>query len=79
MLEVELVALGIHFENCGNLHSPAPGLLVFLGIYVELAQEVLDITLVLSYHKARLEVLIEGQLRVAVSLSWCLIAYPPYC
>ena len=46
MVGVELVALGVQFENCGSLSSPFPCLIVSLGIYVELGQEVLDVTLV---------------------------------
>ena len=49
--------LGMHFDNCGSLCAPVPGLLVSLGIYVELGQEVLDITLVIDGHKASLEVI----------------------
>ena len=57
MVGVELVALVIHFENWGCLHSPAPVLLISLVIIVELGQEGLDIILVLDGHKASLEVL----------------------
>ena len=35
---VELMDLGIHFENCGILITPVPGLIVSLGIVVELVQ-----------------------------------------
>ena len=70
MVEVELVALGMHFENFGSLRAPVPGLLVSMGIYVELGQEGLGITLVLDGQKASLEVLGEGQIIVAVSLTW---------
>ena len=54
---VELMALGIHFDNCGSLRAPGKVLLVHLGIYVELGQEGLDITLVIDGNKARIEVL----------------------
>ena len=55
-----MVALGIHFDNCGSLHAPAPGLLVYLCVYVGLGQEGLDITLVFDGQKARL-MLSEGE------------------
>ena len=42
------MALGIHFDNCGNLRDPVRGLLFSMGIDVELGQEVLDNTLVLD-------------------------------
>ena len=71
---VELVALGMHFDNFGSLHAPFPSLMFSLGIDVELGQEVLDITLVLDVHKTSLEFLSEGQLLVAVSLTWWLSA-----
>ena len=35
----ELVALGMQFENCGSLCAPVPGILISLGIDVELKQE----------------------------------------
>ena len=57
VLGVELVSLGMHFDNCGSLRAPVPGLLVSLGIDVEFEKEVLDITLVIGGHKSRLEVL----------------------
>ena len=57
VLGVELVSLGMHFDNCGSLRAPVPGLLVSLGIDVEFEKEVLDITLVISGHTSRLEVL----------------------
>ena len=52
MLGVELVALGINFENFGSIRAPVPGLLNYLGIYFELGQEVLDTTLAINEQKA---------------------------
>ena len=75
MVGVELVILGVHFENCDSLHAPVSSLLISLGIDVELVQEVLDIILVLGGQSSSLEVLSEGQIRVAVSLAWWLSAY----
>ena len=69
---VELMALGIHFENCGDLRAHVPGLLFYLGIDVELGQEGLDITLVLDGQKSTPEVLSEGQILVDFSLDWWL-------
>ena len=59
----------MRFENFGCLRAPVPGLIVSLGIDIELVQEGLDISLILDFHKASLEVLSEGQLLVAVSQS----------
>ena len=39
---------GMNFDNCGSLSAPVLGLIVSLGINVELLQESLDITLVLD-------------------------------
>ena len=64
------MALGSHFDNCGSFCAPVPGLLVYLVIYVESGKEILDITLVLDFQKASLEVLSDGQIIVAVSLIW---------
>ena len=64
----------MHFEKFGSLCAPVSGLLVSIGIYVELGQEVSDIALVLYGYKASLEVLGEGRLLVAVSLAWWLSA-----
>ena len=75
MVGVEFMALGMNFVNRGSIHSPVPGLLVSLGIDVELVREGLDITLVLDGNNSILEVLSEGQIIVAVSLSWWLSAY----
>ena len=44
MVWLELVALGINFENFGSLRAPVPVLLFSLGIDVELGQDDLDIT-----------------------------------
>ena len=64
----------MHFDNCGSLLAPVPGLLFYLGIDVELGQEGSDITLVIDGQKTRLELLSESQLLVAVSLAWWLSA-----
>ena len=68
----------MHFDNFGSLCAPILVLIFSLGIYVELVQEGLDITLVLDSHKSSLEVLIEGQILFYFSLSWFLSAYPTY-
>ena len=47
MVGVELMALGVYFDSFGSLCDLVPGLLVYLGIYVELVQEGLDIALIL--------------------------------
>ena len=52
------MAVGIHFGIFGSLCVPVPGLLVYLGIDVELVQEGLDISLILDIYKAILEVLV---------------------
>ena len=68
--------LGVHFGSFGSLRAPIPGLLIYLGIYVELGQENLDITLVLDVQKTRLELISEGQILVAVSLAcWISASY----
>ena len=67
---VESLALGMHFYNYGSLRAPVLGLLIYLGIYVELGQEIFDITLVLGWHKAILGVLSEVQIIVSVFLAW---------
>ena len=59
VLGVELVALGINFDNCGTLCAPVPVLIVSLGIGVELVQEGVDTTLKLDNQEYRLEVLSE--------------------
>ena len=69
------MAFGMHFDNCGSICDPVPGLLVSLGVYVEFLQEGLNINLVLYFQKTSLEVLSEGHLLVSVSLTWCLIYY----
>ena len=48
MVGVELMALGVHFGSFVSLCAPVLGLLFSLGIYVELVQEGLDITLILD-------------------------------
>ena len=78
MVRVELIELEMHFNNCVSLRSPVLGLLVSLGMYVELGQEGLDITLVFDGHTHILEVLIEDQLLVAASLAWWLSASSNY-
>ena len=60
----------MYFDNCGGLHDPVPGLLVSLGIDIELAKEVLDMNLVIDYQNSSLEALSEGQILVSVSLTW---------
>ena len=59
----------MNFGNCGSLRAPVLGLLVSLGMDVELGQEGLDIALVLDEQKDVLEVLSEDQLLVDVSLD----------
>ena len=59
----------MNFGNFGSLRAPILGLLVSLGIDVELGQEGLDIAFVLDEQKDVLEVLSEDQLLVAVSLD----------
>ena len=51
------MAMGMHFDSCSSICDPVPGLLVSLGIYVELVHEVLDIILVLDGQNSTLEVL----------------------
>ena len=68
------MALGTKSENGGSLCAPLPGLLVSVGIDVDLVQEVLKITLVLDVQKTSLELLSEVQLLVDVSLAWWLSA-----
>ena len=41
------MSLGMHFDSFGSLCALVLGLLVYLGIYVELVQEGLDVSLVL--------------------------------
>ena len=43
------MSLGMHFDSFGSLCALVPGLLVYLGIYVELVQEVFYIALILYY------------------------------
>ena len=62
----------MYVDNCGSICAPVPGLLVSLGIDVELGQEGLDNNLVIYGQKSILEVLSEGQILVVVSLTWCL-------
>ena len=62
--------LGMHVDSCGILHAPVLGPLIYLGIYVELGEEGLDITLVLDGQKDNLEELSERHILVAVSLTW---------
>ena len=42
------MALGMNFDSFGSLCAHVPGLLVSLGIDVELGQEGLDIALILD-------------------------------
>ena len=62
----------MHFEHFGSLGAPVPGLLVSLGIHVELGKKGLDINLILDGHRTRIIVFSEGQILVDVSLNWCL-------
>ena len=59
----------MNFEYCDSLCDPVLGLLISLGIDVELVQGSLGTALVLDVQRTRLEVLGEGQLLVAVSLA----------
>ena len=72
MVEVELVALNMHFDNFFILHDPIPFILVSLLIVVELVQEGFYISVLLGGQKASLEFPSEGRIFVDVSLSWCL-------
>ena len=74
MVGVELMTLGMHFDRFCGIYAPVPGLIVSLGIDVELTQEIPDTDLILDGYKARLEVRSEGQLLVDVSLSWWISA-----
>ena len=49
---MKLKDLGIHFDKFGCLCDPVPGLLVSLGIYVELVQESLYVSLILYDHES---------------------------
>ena len=66
----ELVAFGMHFDNCDSIRNPFPDLLVSMGIDVELVQEGLEVALVLDGQKVSLEILSEGKLIFAISLVW---------
>ena len=68
------MASRMHFDNWDSLRAPAPGLIVSLGSYAELAQEGMNVTLVLDGQKARPEVLSGGQLLIAFSLACWLSA-----
>ena len=48
VVRVELVDLGMQFDNCGIIHATVQGLLFYMVIDVELGQEGLDIALVLN-------------------------------
>ena len=48
MVGLELMAMGMHFDSCGSLPAPIPGLFVSLGILVELVQGGLDNILSIS-------------------------------
>ena len=45
---VEFMDLGMHFVSFVSLYDPVPGLLVSMGIGVELGQEGLDIALIID-------------------------------
>ena len=65
---LELVTLGMYFSNYGSIHNPVPGLIISMGIYVELVQECLYISLVIYIQKAIIKVLSEVQILVNVSI-----------
>ena len=71
---LSLLDLGIQFDKCGSIRSFVPGLLVSLGIDVEMGQEGLDIALVLDGQNSSSEVFSEGRILVSVSLAWWLSA-----
>ena len=68
--------LPVAFQYQFNINVHFLGKLVSMYIDVELVQEGLDIALVIYVQKSSLEVLSEGHIFVAVSLSWWIIA--PY-
>ena len=59
----------MHFDRFGCLWAPVLGLLIYLGIYVELGQEGLHVILILDGHKADFKILGEIYL-LLVSLAW---------
>ena len=63
------MAMEMQFGYFGSAHAPVLGLLVSLGIYVDMVNEGLDIILVLDRQKTRPEVLSKGQLIFSVSLA----------
>ena len=52
------MTMGIHFDSHGSIQAPVPGLLVYLGIYVELEQEGLNVALVLDAHEDGFKILV---------------------
>ena len=67
------MALCVYFDSFGSYCYPIIGLIVSLGIAVELGKDGLDISFILDYYKASLEFLGEGHIIVSVSFGWCLI------
>ena len=55
---LELISVGMLFGCFGSLHALVPGLLIYLGRYFELVDEVLEVILVLGGQDSGLEVLI---------------------
>ena len=48
VVDVYLMALGMNFDSFGSLLEPIPGVLVSQGIFFELGQEGLGISLILD-------------------------------
>ena len=66
---VDLVDLGMNFDNCGSIRAPFHRVLVSVGIEVELGKGGLHISLLRDGHNVRIEFLSEGQLLVSISLT----------
>ena len=60
------MAMEMQFEYFCSAHDPVPGLLVSLGIYVDMVNEGLDIILVLDGQEYILEVLSQGRIIVGL-------------
>ena len=56
------MVMDMQFDCCGSLRAPVLVLLVSLGIYVQLENEGLDISLVLDFQEAILVVLSQVQI-----------------
>ena len=56
------MAMEMQFGYFGSAHAPVPGLLVSLGIYVDMVNEGLDIIFVLDGQEYILEVLSQGRI-----------------